>query len=211
MSISFSVDDREFTKTLARYRAYCTSRTLPEIINTKAFFIARRAVVETPKAATKEIRKFIDARGGEIVGKIINKRRGARGEKGLYGEAMTVAIGLVKAARLRSVAFLKSGWLPAIKVLEKRVEMKWRRGAARNDKAAKIVGRDKGEATPARQGWKVFAEIVNAANANRDTRTALIKEGFPALQRAFAHEVRSMKEYIEKKMREDAKIVGIKT
>lgn len=205
--IKFKVDMREFTATLRNYTNY-SKRDIPTICNTKAFYIARRATVETPAVSAKEIREFIGRDGGEIIGKIINKRRGARGEKGLYGDAMTKAIAVVKAARLRSRAFLKSGWLWAVKILEPLAE---KRGAPKVDRAAKKIGKAKGDAIPATQGWRVSAKILNTVTAAWDKDEGAAKIAEPALQRAFDAETQSMKDYIERKMRGTAKEAGVKT
>ena len=104
--VSFKLDTREFDKAMRLYRQH-SRRTVPEIVNTKAYFIARRAVVDTIKADKTKIRAFFSGRNwntGRIVGKIINKRRGLRGERGLYGDAMLEASAMMRASRLRSIA-----------------------------------------------------------------------------------------------------------
>ena len=211
---TFKLDDREFTKTLEEYRRY-SRRDIPEIVNTKAFFIARRAVIETPKADSSKVRAFFSRATQRIVGMIINARRGKRGQKGLYGDEMAEAQAMMKAARLRSVAFLKSGWLPAIKTLEKLT--KYRRGVARSEAGdavgrVKQVGQPKGRATPAREGtFYSRAIITNLADARHDSRAALLKFGGPALQRAIDKETESMREYIERKLTDSAHAAKIKT
>lgn len=213
-TVTFKVNDKEFQRTLKEYARVCKSRTIPEIVNTKAFFIARRAVVETEKADAGKIRAFFNKGTQAIVGKIINFRRGQRGEKGLYGDEMKEAQAMMKAARLRSVAFIKSGWLPAIKTLSKLVPSK--RGAARSEEGdrtgrAKIVGQEKGKAKPATGGWLAKAIITNMADARHDTRNALLVKGGAGLQKAIDYEEKKTREYIEEKLRRAAKDTGIKT
>ena len=210
---AFKLDTREFNETLRNYSNY-SRRSFPEIVNTKAFFIARRAVVETIKADTGKIRRnFADRKGQEIIGKIINYRRGKRGEKGLYGEAMAEAQALVKAIRLRSVAFVKSGWIPAIKRLEKFVKSK--RGAARSEEGdgigrPKVIGTPKGNALEAKENsFNCFAIIRNMASskhAHRDVEPMARK----GLQKAIEYESLSMKVYIENEMRKAAGMAKIK-
>ncbi len=221
---SFKLDTREFRRTLDRY-AKISRRDRATIVNTKAFYIARAAVAFTPKADSSKIKKFFegaklgrDKRSGRfrvdsgtlaVVGKIINKRRGERGEKGLYGDAMKVAQAMMKAARLRSVAFLKSGWLPAIKTLAKLAERPGR--AMRLDKKAEQIGKAKGDVSPAHEGLFITkAVIINLAEAKHDTKEALIKFGGPALQKAIDHEAASMSQYIEEKLKKAAAAAGIK-
>ncbi len=205
--IKFRIDRREFDATLRRYALY-SKRDIPTICNTKAFYIARRATVETPAVSAQEIRAFTKQEGGKIIGMIINARRGKRGEKGLYGQAMTQAIALVKAARLKSRAFLKSGWLWAIKKLEPLAE---KRGVPRVDRTAKKIGQAKGDAIPATQGWRVSAKILNTVTAAWDKREGAGKIAEPALQRAFDAETQSMKDYMERKLNQSAKDAGIRT
>ena len=184
---------------------------MAETINTKLFFIARRAVIETPKADKTKFGRIYD-KTGAIIGRVINKRRGLRGEKGLYGEAMAKAVETVLVARRKSVAFLKSGWIPAIKKFEPFVKQK--RGVARNDSSAKMVGRPKGEGHVATPGFKVSGIIINAIGTAGKRATphnaALLKFGQPALQKAFDHETSSMLEYIARKMKDSARKIGIK-
>lgn len=207
-AVKFQIDSREFDRTLRRYVEF-SKRDFPTICNTKAFFIARRAVIETPKAQKSDINRLISRTGAVILGKIINKRRGEKGLRGLTGEAMRQAQLVVIAARKRSVAFLKSGWLPAIRILEPLSE---KRGAPRRPGRDVVeYGKKKGSATPARPGFKIYSQIVNAADAKHDKKGALLTYGLPALQKAFNFETLSMKEYIERKMRGSAKSAGIRT
>ncbi len=208
---AFKLDTREFRQTLDLYGKF-SKRDRAVIVNTKAFYIARRAVVETIKADKKNIRAFIRAKSGAIVGRLINKRRGARGEKGLYGDAMAEAVIAVLANRLRSVAFLKSGWLRAIKTLEPLAERIRGNSVPRKDSTVKEYGKAKGDARPAREGAIItMATIRNLAIAKHDKHDALGKFGGPALQRAIDFETRSMNDYIERKLRDAANEAGIKT
>lgn len=237
---SATIDRREFDRTLAIYRTY-SKRAIATIVNTKAFYIARRATVETPKAKAaavksglaKEVtvketllarRVRISKKGKVSYGSwitqkhkaplaalIINARRGRHGEKGLSGPMMAEAVAALLAIRLKSVAFLKSGWLPAIKRLEPYAERIGGR-APRQDRTAAVVGQEKGGAKPAKEsGWESRAIIENLAGENRDNKGALLVYGLPALQRAFDAEEASMREYIERKMLEATKAAGIAT
>jgi hypothetical protein len=194
------------------------------IVNTKALFIARGAMIETPKADKRKIAAELGriVRRGKRAGSvklakardfdaplaalIVNKKRG-RG-RGLYGTAMAEAVRTLIASRMRSIAFLKSGWIPAIKAL---IPFADRRGGPRQDRAVQY-GRAKGSGTPAQEGiWKVKAIIENSAGDNKNNRDALLTYGGPALEKAVQNETASMKEYIERKLTESAKAAGIKT
>lgn len=226
------LDTREWDRTFPRYMKR-TRRDLATVLNTKLFYIARRATVETPKADKSAIQKLREARKKTTFTKrgkpkiinttaaalIIQARRANEGKKPLKNaEAKKEGSDMVK-ARLRSIAFLKSGYLPAIKRLEPLAD---RKGIPRQDKSGKQVGRPKGFARPARDGsWRPSAMLQN--DALPKTRGGLLKRMFgdkragamkfagPALQRAFDHEVRSMKDYLFRKLQAGAKREGIKT
>lgn len=221
--VTFKIERKEFDRTLRVYRQY-SKKDPATICNTKALFITRGAILETPKADKRSIVRELGRiiKRGKNKGKlklksgtehdaplaalIINKRRGPG--RGLYGAAMEEAVRAMLAARMRSIGFLKSGWIAAIRIL---LPFANRRGAPRQDRSAQQVGTAKGNATPAREGWRAKATFENNASRNRSNNDALVKFGGPALQRAFDAEERSMLVYIEGKMRESAKAAGIKT
>lgn len=207
MSGGFKIDRREFDAAIRKYVEY-SKRDIPTIVNTKAFYIARRATVETPSVSPAEIREYFNRETGQHLGMMVNARRGKRGDKGLYGKDMAKAIALVKAARLRARAFLKSGWLWAVKDLEPYAE---KIGAPRVDRKAKAVGQAKGKGIRASQGWRVVAKIINTVTAKWDKQDGAAKVAEPALQRAIDFETASTLGYIERKMKASARKAGIKT
>lgn len=229
--INLRVNRAEFDETLNRYRGF-SKRDPKKICDTKAFFIARRWVLEIPKADKGRIQgdlgKFIKATkrrsasmslrtvkrysrfGLEVqaplVALIINKRRGKG--RGLYGAAMAAAAKALLAGRLRSIAFLKSSILPAIRALLPYADT---RGAPRADKSPVQIGAEKGFGIPAAESWQTKATIGSTASTKRDKKQALFKYGEPALQRAFDAETQSMLDYMERKLRETAAKAGVKT
>jgi len=223
---TFKLDAREFTRTLNTYRQL-SKRDPATIVNTKLFYIARRATVETPKANAAKIKRELGRmvttgkqagtmrlrkvrRGSAqvpLAALIINKRLGPGA--GLHGAEMTEAIRKFIASRLRSIAFLKSGWLPAIKKLEPLAAAIGGR-QPRQDRTARQFGQPKGRAVPARSNlWSVSGMIENMASENKDNRNALVRYGGPALQKAFQAEEASMLEYIERKMKQTAQRAGV--
>lgn len=153
---------------------------------------------------------FLKRGRAPLLALIINARRGREGKPGLYGSEMADAVRRLWIARKMSVAFLKSGWLPAIKTLLPLVPD--RKGILYRDRSAKQRGAPKGYAVPAnRNTWNPSGRIVNTASAERDHKAALIKYGGPALQAAFDYEVASMKVYIELKLAKSARRAGIRT
>lgn len=234
----FKLNKSEFDRAIKAYLPL--SKSVPRVVvNRKAFYIARRACLETPKAKGSKIHRDLEKKivtQSNIVGQkvrflksgrmkrgaliyehvmaplialIVNARKGRSGEKGLYGMDMARASDALEAARMKSIAFLKSGWLPAIRKLASLVGST--RGAPRQDRSAEQVGQSKGDASPARDAaFKVKATITNAAGSNRKNNDALMRFGGPALQRAFDAETASTMEETAKRLKEAALKAGIK-
>lgn len=231
--VSFKIHDAEFNATLRQYSAL-TKRDLTTIINTKAFYISRGAVRNTHRTSketinrelntivrsvrmrdqdTKRLRKTkrafsLDASAAPRAALIINALRGKEGKPGLFGEAMRKAVYSLWVRRQKSRAFIASGFLPAVKTYEPLAE---RPGSApRRDPQVKAFGHPKGGARPATQGWNPKAIFWNSASAKGDHKGALIKYGGEGLAKAFAEETKSMLAYIERKMKERLRRVGIR-
>jgi hypothetical protein len=104
-------------------------------------------------------------------------------------------------ARLRSIAFIKSGWLPAVGILAPFAD---RRGQPPLDNAARQIGKPKGTAEPARSAFNPIAKIMNLASARHDQKQALVRYGTVGLQKAIDAETASMNRYIEDRTKPDA-------
>jgi len=213
--MGLKLDTREFKSTLAEY-SKISRRSRTEIVNTKAFFIARRAIVETTKADKSAINRISRGKTGKIVGMLINARRGKRGEKGLYGDMMAEAVAMVKASRMRAISFVKSGWIPAVRTLEKLT--KYRRGLARSQEGSSIgkvrqVGQAKGSASPATTSFGIVRALISnhALRSKKTTANKGESVATKGLQKAIDFETNSMKQYIEMKLWQDAEKAGIKT
>jgi hypothetical protein len=235
MKPTFKLNTREFDATLKRYMAL-SKRTPKEVTDTKGFFIARAASRLTDRAnyqkmaneLGQELKVYsgkrasrqgrLTMKGGKtfntaatapapLLALIINARRGRKGQPGLYGATMKEAFRRVFGARARSIAFIAASWLPAIRTL---APLSSFRGAPRQGTGLRQVGQAKGFAIPSRGGWKAKTVIANTADPKHDTNDALLKWGLPGLQKAFDHEARSMKAYIEKKLAENARRAGIR-
>lgn len=227
MRLNTSQWDKVFPQYMKR-----TRRDLATVLNTKCFYIARRATVETPKASKAQIQalrkprkktsftkkgksKIVNTTAGAL---IINARLVKAGKPPLNQRDAKKAATTMINARLRAIAFLKSGWLPAIKKLEPLAD---RRGIPRQDKSGKQFGKPKGFAVAANlSSWRTACKIQNdALPASRrffgkffgGDRSGPLKYAAPALQRAFDFEVQSMKDYLAKKLAASAKEHGIRT
>jgi hypothetical protein len=231
--VTFNIDMREFNQALDRYMDV-TTRSLPDVLNKKALYIARGALRRTPStekgAITSSLGQIIHKKsgvelklrkGGEVYSNlgskeanapmaalIINARRGRADHPGLYGQEMTQAIEALIAARNRSRAFLKSGWIPAIRTLSPLVKDSYGFDGA-NGRAVQ-VNRAKGMAVPARAGFDCQAIIENSASGDHETNQALHKYGRPALQEAFNAEAASMNRLVADRQYEEARRIGIR-
>lgn len=229
---SLKLNHREFDRTLKEYRKI-SKKTWPEICDSKALFIAIGAQNATEKADWMAAKAELGAQLSPVIGKrgkalkrkiltlgdryyntlavkivVARLRRIGQAIPGA-DQLKQMALSMVR-ARAASVAFIKSGWGTAIRILKRRV----RDRSAVSDSTARTVGQAKGNAIPAREGNATRTIISNMAQARKygtHNKTALFKFGGPALQQAFDNETSSMKTYIENKMRGDAQEAGIKT
>jgi hypothetical protein len=116
-------------------------------------------------------------------------------------------------ARARSIAFIKSGWIPARDIF-KRFGYAGR-GLPPSEPSSvggpKVVGVPKGGAKPATNGlWKCTATFWNTASTKRDHKAALFEYGEPALLRAFEEEEADTMQEVERRLKEHAQKCGIR-
>lgn len=146
---------------------------------------------------------------------IINARRGRKGEKGLFGPEMAREFKRVFAARARSIAYLKSGWITArnaFKQFAGGIGRGLPPAEGESNRGPKQIGRSKGSAQPAIDNvWRARAVFTNTAWTTHDHKDALLKYGTPALERAFAEETADTMQEVANRLRDDAAQVGIKT
>lgn len=219
-----------FDRTLKDYLRV-NSRSLPEALNEKAYFIAGGAIRNTHKADAAKIRAELGAEMASVIGKRGKAlKRKKLSFSGGYSMSLAVAIVVAKLrragesipsasklaemglnlirSRIRSVAFIRSGWLPALRRL------------ARFSKYGKIkfempkqYGKAKGGVSPATAAQGSFAKCViwNKAGGEEKHKGALIRYGTAGLEAAVNEEAVSMRKYIENKLRKNAQSVGIKT
>lgn len=223
--MSSSWDQRAFDEALTMYMKV-TKRTVVDVVNTKLFFIARKATLFTHHARASQIQaelgRLVTVRATTRTGRtvrrreleltpsrdhaaplaalIVQKRRREAGQPGLTGSELESAIRTMIAARLRSVRFLKVGWLWPIRFLEKFA--KFKSEGSGQDREARQYGQPKGRAIAATEANGQIGMMENFANAKNDDDNALQRFGEPGLQRAFDEEQASMIQYIEQKMAE---------
>lgn len=238
MSIELKVNVEEFQR-VAEAILRTSSRTYPKFLNGQALRVASNAIQATDKADRVAIERQMGVvgrketlRGANSGGKkgwvriskrelidnsfaarIINARKKAMGVPLIWGKELSDAARKMVAAKVRSVAFIRSGWIPAVRALSKEV---YTRGAflARD---AKQVGAPKGYAIPARVtiSGLVTVEIGNTAllhqskfNAWHGRKGDPIPVAVKGLQAGMNAATRDMATEFYKRMGEDLKPFG---
>lgn len=218
MNTTLEVDLSEFKRTLNAYLLK-TSKSLPAAINNKAGRVAWRALSTTKKADRKEIEALgvsgyrvmrsrqtgafrqgrpIYNEGGRMRDILVAKElKSGRRDFSDMGSRVRKAI----AARLSSISFLRAGWLPAYRALKRHIA-----GAA-GLVDARQRGRAKGYARQAVDGFNPVAVIANNAPPSEQA-AKFVEQGLGA---AFRIETADMKTYLERKLKEDARALGIQT
>lgn len=208
---------QQFGAMLREYKKWCPY-DWKDIVNRKALSVAFEALKETVKAKAAEIKaleskdwwpKYIAKR---ITGKGVTFKRthyqkvqSKRGikrvtthstihyeGKGYTREEARRISKLIISARLRSIGFLKSGWLPAIRTLWPLVKDKPR---GNNASGARQYGANKGEAVPAVASANPHAVIKNSTDG-------IEKYGELAVSIAIDRVIADTFEYIKRKMTE---------
>lgn len=209
MTPTVQIDTRQAEAVLREYARW-SRRDWADILNNKALDVAFRALPETPKANLAEVQAVVNKEWWpKYIAKRITKgvsftvkRKGEKIKKGFKGaftraQAREVSKRIIS-ARSRSIAFIKSGWLPAIKRL---FPLARDRVSRRSAGGAKQYGVAKGSANPAIAGDHPFAQIVNSTiGADR--------VGVAPLQRAVNGSALDMAAYIARKMEDRARKVA---
>lgn len=206
VDVSIKVDTSGFNKAFSEYVKF-NKRSMSEIVNTKALFIARGAVALTGASSKEQISDDL-LKGSKVMPSapvaaiIINTNRGKAGQPGLNGQRMATEVNKFVRMKQATRNFLRSGWIPAIKKLNPFVTSK--KGAPKMPSGVRSKGKDKGGAiTAPREGtWNATATIWNAVFGNNKTKgkaTQLIQEG---LQKSVDKETASMNQYVSNKLEE---------
>ena len=195
MAVSIEIDTREFNAALREY-IKVSKRSLPEIVNKRAVNICFKSIRFTPKARKSRIKRDLKQKSrinpkAPVGAILINKQRGEAGKPGRYGAEMAAAMERWEIKRNVSSGFIKSGWLGAVKDLAPHAKV------FRRPPRVEVKDKPKGYGRPARVGINPTAEIVNQVNG-------AVKVGAPALQRAMNADAADMKNYVARKMQQDA-------
>lgn len=205
LDFKVEVDTRAFDRAFKEYVQF-NKRSMSEIVNTKALFIARNAVALT-KAADKDTIKDSLSQPSKVNPKVplaailVNKQRKAKGEAGLSGTQMQSAVNKLIRIRQATRNFFRSGWIPAIKRLSAVVPSK--KGSPKMP-TVRPKGKEKGGAITAPKGgsWNASATIWNSVFGGKHPNAIVTQTIAEGLQKAVDKETASMNEYVSNKLEE---------
>jgi hypothetical protein len=228
MSLTFNT--AQFQADL-RKAAQITSRTIPEFLNARAYFIIKRALDATPVADRAKIEKLglrtvsekINSKGRKrrkfafdvepaiafylaVTGKRKGMNPGYVGKQFPNREALAKAARKMLSGRLKAIGFLKSGWLVPLRAFSR-----WGSGSSRvADYSQK--GKRKGEAIVAKEGWNPTATFINNVtpldSITGAVRTATHGLQEAALNRAFTEEAAELESHLRKKLGDEFRRQG---
>lgn len=192
MAVKIDIDTREFNAALRDYVRH-SSRSLAEIINKRAVNICFRAIRHTPAARKPTINRDLRQKSRVASKAPLGAILAQKGRNpGLYGDDMTAAVDTLKLKRHRSIGYIKSGWFGAIKDLQPHAKV------FRRPPRVNVSNSPKGYARAAKPGINPTAEIINQVEG-------AITVGRAALQRAMNEDALDMRDYVARKMQQDAK------
>lgn len=219
-----TLDMREFNSALKDYMKV-SKKALWKVVNNKAFFICRGAArltyrasaakIETELGKDKETFRQItkgrnagkfkrvgySIKNSSVANNILRERLYRKGEPQPTKKQMMPQIRRFIRARASASAFIASGWIQAIRFFGAIVDDT--RGAPPQDQSVKLrTKRVVGGANAAVEGWSPRARFWNSAVTKRGSngQNALIKFAGNGLRQAMDNEIRSMRQYIAKKL-----------
>lgn len=157
----------------------------------------------------KTVRGGITAKAGSFAEAILIKRRIETGKWGVKGESLSEKVSNFIAARMRNVAFIAAGWIPARNRLFSAVKNK--AGIAQTVAGVRKKGTDKGSAKPAVFSLrsKIQAVIENTALLQKANLPAPGGDPMPTatkgLQKAMDISARDMIDTLQKRLDPDFK------
>jgi len=227
MKAGIQIDTREFDAALNAV-AQGSRRTFAEVVNGQALALAFRAIKRTKAAdATKVAWRLgqigtkivVDKKTGKrkkgariysqeqnsLAARIVNARRLEKGQQTLHGKALVAAARDFIIASVRSVKYIRSGWLPAVRILKlAQAKIQSSVGVTMAD-GGKIIGREKGTAFPASSvsGPSASAEIVNRAGVIDDKHNSPESIAIAGLQAAMAESVEDMRRHAAERIQKE--------
>lgn len=193
--VKIHFDTREFDAAIRSYMRH-SQRDFAEVLNQKGYSVTLTASKVTFKTTANRIRHDIE-QNELAIAKGINKSRKLAGLKGLRGAEMAEAIKQEEKARIRSIAFLRSGWLVAVGSLAKAIGKPFRRAKG----VAHFGDKLQGGAIAAIPGDRPQVEFWHATISKFTRNVFNVRHYVEAgLDFALKQEMRRMAQYIERKL-----------
>ena len=235
MAGDFKLDTREWNRALNQL-ATTTKRDAPDFLNGQAFKVAIEALRHTHHASKSKVERELGqvatkvrlstsrktgaksfrsagrvVQDDSLASRILVKRFRETGSWGVKGGDMAKrAINLI-AARVKSINFIRAGWIGAIRKLEPALK---RRPRVSRTREARVHGVLKGGAIPAVNGLTSFVEIFNTALTPRVKEPSKAGKPLPVaqagLQRAFTLAAMDMQQEFERRMQPNFQAVSVR-
>lgn len=199
-----------------------SSRTYPQVVNGQSLALATRALRNTVKADSNRIAYEL----GQVATQKKVSKKGRVSFKRIYADTNdTLAHKIViarlrkaggplpdaaeidrmakrmRGARLRAVAFIRSGWIYAIRTLAAQVGYRDARGTRpRAGEATRMTGQAKGYAKPAPNTVRDTATCEIANTALLQEERSPLPVAVAGLNTAFAVSVRDMRQHLTDKL-----------
>lgn len=226
LSTGFQWEDSRFKAALGAKLEKLSREQVPAATNKTAFFVALKAMSETPKKTPFEIEASVgktvtatNKRGdvrklpilwilaARAVGKTWPEQRMERGLKNkrqtsagkAYLRTLAKKAKTILGSRKRAGRFLRVGWLSVVKRLGPFVRNK--SGMSYASTGARIVGQMKGNAIPATAGYAPTCTITHSAQALSDRQNGQFRLVVPALNRAMASEAKGIIDRLDEETR----------
>lgn len=216
MTPKMEIKTADWDKTMKLYMKK-TRKSVPEVLNSKAFMIMVGAATVTPVADKAKIRKW--AKWTKKSSVRLRQYARKRWPRQVSDQARKRELKDLVKARVSSVGYIKSGWLTPIAIAKKWANKAGARIKTKNPKGMKQRGVKLGKMRPAKDGISAACTFINMAGAmggsgkkydgeKHSQSEAAKKFGEPALKKGFRKEQASMKRYLAMKLQQAAKKAG---
>jgi len=128
MNLNIKVDSRSFDKAYADYIQF-SKKSIEEIANKIVFEVAKIATTTTKTTPKEQIATELDNTSSvsgtaSLAEILVNRNRGLKGKKGLYGALLASAADKLIKKRQRSAKFVASGWIAAVRAISRYIKAK---------------------------------------------------------------------------------------
>jgi len=203
---NISVDTSRFDAAMREYIRY-SRKDLTTIVNQKLYWVCINAISNTYKADKSMIDAGLDSPSNKFNGLSIAETLAvlkARKEgRRLTKTELTREANKIKRQRRRAIGFLRSGWIPAIRIMAPHAEVKSAVGRSER-MSKKIIGQEKGTALPALKSMNSDVVVASAFNNiiadNNPKAQQYMQVG---LQIALNKEAASMMQYVNRKIQKN--------